>query len=182
MTEQVRLCRLSASQDYEPDASASGVAVSFSSGSGGGGVMARLLRLPFFSSSFFDEEAVPLMLMPLPSGGLAAMVGLRLVLLFFATPWNEADIFDLPSMFSDLSAKSFHFRQPSKSIRACMQPHSFTFRSSQTKFTGYGMLARRLDDTRRWIKWGLPWSGNRCSQPPKPRVCRFVANWLSRRR
>lgn len=32
--------------------------------------------------------------------------------------------------------KSFHFRQPSKSMRACMQPHSITFRSSQTKLTG----------------------------------------------
>jgi hypothetical protein len=135
-------CRL-ASQVYEPDASASGVPVSFSSGSGGGGVTARLFRLLFFSSSFFDDEAAPLTLMPLPSGELAAMVGLRLVLVFFATPWNEADIFALPSIFSDLSAKSFHFRQPSKSIRACMQPHSLTFRSSQTKFTGYEMLATR---------------------------------------
>lgn len=34
-------------------------------------------------------------------------------------------------------AKSFHFLQPSKSMSACMQPHSMTFRSSQTKFTGY---------------------------------------------
>jgi hypothetical protein len=32
--------------------------------------------------------------------------------------------------------KSFHLRQPSKSIRACMQPHSTTLRSSQTKLTG----------------------------------------------
>lgn len=32
--------------------------------------------------------------------------------------------------------KSFHFLQPSKSIKACMQPHSMTFRSSQTKLTG----------------------------------------------
>jgi hypothetical protein len=33
--------------------------------------------------------------------------------------------------------KSFHFLQPSKSISACMQPHSMTLRSSQTKLTGY---------------------------------------------
>ena len=33
--------------------------------------------------------------------------------------------------------RSFHLRQPSKSIRACMQPHSMTLRSSQTKLTGY---------------------------------------------
>ena len=32
---------------------------------------------------------------------------------------------------------SRHLRQPSKSINACMQPHSITFRSSQTKFTGW---------------------------------------------
>ena len=31
---------------------------------------------------------------------------------------------------------SFHFRQPSKSIRACMQPHSFTFRCNHSKLTG----------------------------------------------
>lgn len=34
------------------------------------------------------------------------------------------------------SEKSFHLRQPSKSMRACMQPHSMTFLSSQTKLTG----------------------------------------------
>lgn len=33
--------------------------------------------------------------------------------------------------------KSFHLRQPSKSMRACMQPHSLTLRSSQTKLTGW---------------------------------------------
>ena len=33
--------------------------------------------------------------------------------------------------------KSLHLRQPSKSISACMQPHSITLRSSQTKFTGW---------------------------------------------
>ena len=32
--------------------------------------------------------------------------------------------------------KSFHFRHPSKSIRACIQPHSMTLRSNQTKLTG----------------------------------------------
>lgn len=32
--------------------------------------------------------------------------------------------------------KSFHLRQPSKSISACMQPHSVTLRESQSKFTG----------------------------------------------
>ena len=31
---------------------------------------------------------------------------------------------------------SFHCRQPSKSISACIHPHSMTFRSSQTKLTG----------------------------------------------
>lgn len=36
-------------------------------------------------------------------------------------------------------AKSFHLRQPSKSMRACMQPHSLTLRSSHTKFTGWNM-------------------------------------------
>lgn len=44
--------------------------------------------------------------------------------------------------FDDLRAvvgvweKSFHFLQPSKSISACIQPHSMTFLSSQTKLTG----------------------------------------------
>lgn len=35
------------------------------------------------------------------------------------------------------SAKPRHFRQPSKSIRACMQPHSVTFCSSHMMFTGW---------------------------------------------
>lgn len=32
--------------------------------------------------------------------------------------------------------KSFHLRQPSKSMSACMQPHSITLRVSHSKFTG----------------------------------------------
>jgi len=35
------------------------------------------------------------------------------------------------------SIKPRHLRQPSKSIRACMQPHSVTFCESQGKPTGY---------------------------------------------
>ena len=35
-----------------------------------------------------------------------------------------------------ISAKPRHFRQPSKSMRACMQPHSVTFCSSHMMFTG----------------------------------------------
>lgn len=38
-------------------------------------------------------------------------------------------IFMATSLCSASLEKSFHFRQPSKSIRACMQPHSMTFRS-----------------------------------------------------
>jgi hypothetical protein len=34
------------------------------------------------------------------------------------------------------SANPRHFRQPSKSIRACMQPHSVTFCSNQGNPTG----------------------------------------------
>ena len=34
-------------------------------------------------------------------------------------------------------AASFHLRQPSKSMRACMQPHSLTLRSNQAKFRGW---------------------------------------------
>lgn len=36
----------------------------------------------------------------------------------------------------DSVAISFHLRQPSKSISACMQPHSLTLRSNHTKLTG----------------------------------------------
>lgn len=43
------------------------------------------------------------------------------------------DLVELPPL---LWERSFHLRQPSKSIRACMQPHSMTFRSSQRKLTG----------------------------------------------
>lgn len=42
----------------------------------------------------------------------------------------------LDGVFSLDWEKSFHLRQPSKSMRACMQPHSMTLRSSQTKLTG----------------------------------------------
>lgn len=38
--------------------------------------------------------------------------------------------------------KSFHFRQPSKSMSACMQPHSMTFCSSHGKFTGYEEVSK----------------------------------------
>lgn len=41
------------------------------------------------------------------------------------------------SSSSAFCEKCFHFLQPSKSISACMQPHSMTFLSNQTKFTGW---------------------------------------------
>lgn len=44
--------------------------------------------------------------------------------------------FEVPSVVSEALVKSFQRRQPSKSMRACMQPHSLTLRSSQTKLTG----------------------------------------------
>ena len=53
---------------------------------------------------------------------LAMLVDILLVSLSFA--------------LSESFAKSFHLRHPSKSISACMQPHSLTLRSSQTKLTG----------------------------------------------
>jgi len=59
---------------------------------------------------------------------------------------------DTPSRIGDFIAafafsavsveeKSFHFLQPSKSMSACIHPHSLTLRSSQTKLTGCMMLA-----------------------------------------
>jgi hypothetical protein len=36
------------------------------------------------------------------------------------------------------SAYFFHFLQPSKSIKACIHPHSVTLRSIHTKLTGCG--------------------------------------------
>lgn len=38
------------------------------------------------------------------------------------------------------STKPRHFRQPSKSIKACMHPHSVTFCSNHSNRTGYGKL------------------------------------------
>ncbi len=48
----------------------------------------------------------------------------------------------LPASLSRACEKSFHFRQPSKSMRACMQPHSMTFLESQSKLTGWDVTSQ----------------------------------------
>lgn len=95
-----------------------------------------LLLLAFLSS--FSCEADD----PFVSGVLAANTGaVGLALVDFLVGAMLAMLVDillalLSLALSESFEKSFHFRQPSKSIRACMHPHSLTLRSSQTKFTG----------------------------------------------
>lgn len=71
----------------------------------------------------------------------AILPKLALLAFFF---FAAALLFASFSLSADLSGcweKSFHLRQPSKSISACMQPHSITLRSSQTKLTGFGVVS-----------------------------------------
>lgn len=84
--------------------------------------LTRLSRLAFLSRAF---AARSVLLTPSMRGDLAIAAALSLL----------------------LAEKSFHFRHPSKSIKACMQPHSLTFRSSQTKFTGWGRVSRNKSRT-----------------------------------
>ena len=97
-----------------------------------------LLLLAFLSSFSCDEEPD----VPFVSGVLAANAGaVVLALVDFLAGAMLAMLVDillalLSLALSESFEKSFHFRQPSKSMRACMQPHSLTLRSSQTKFTG----------------------------------------------
>lgn len=69
------------------------------------------------------------------------IVSLPALMRFFLLCPRSPSPFFFPASFLSCSApslaeKSFHLRQPSKSMRACMQPHSMTLRSSQTKLTG----------------------------------------------
>lgn len=52
------------------------------------------------------------------------------------------------SVFSFCSEIVFHCLHPAKSMRACIQPHSITLRSSQTKLTGY--VVSMLAPVRNW--------------------------------
>lgn len=44
-----------------------------------------------------------------------------------------------------------HLRQPSKSIRACMQPHSVTFCDSQGNPTGYERAGNINTERTKWV-------------------------------
>lgn len=98
-----------------------------------------LLLLAFLSSFSCDKDPVD---DPFVSGALAANAGaVALALVDFLAGAMLAMLVDillalLSLALSESLEKSFHFRQPSKSMRACMHPHSLTLRSSQTKFTG----------------------------------------------
>jgi len=90
---------------------------------------ARSYSQAFTSSSSLMLLATATPLLPPP----------RLIRFFFILFFvNAPPLFLLPvSASSVVCEKSFHFRQPSKSIRACMHPHSMTLRSSHTKLTGF---------------------------------------------
>ena len=78
----------------------------------------------FFAPSFGDSFGIE------PDDEFVVVELLLLLLL-------AADACEREGLLLELAwEKSFHLRQPSKSIKACMQPHSMTLRSSQTKFTG----------------------------------------------
>lgn len=91
---------------------------------------------------------------------------------------------------------SRHLRQPSKSMRACMHPHSITLRSSQTKFTGYkkkkrgergghvsGVLIKV--ELKFFIFFpqktsrDIPWLENHYIRLPGPHACHFEVSLLS---
>lgn len=74
------------------------------------------------------------------------------------------------------SMKPRHLRQPSKSIRACMQPHSVTFCSSQGNPTGWE-VSRRIDSAGEGDK---PWLRSRCSRQQAPRDGHFASYWPSK--
>src|SRR5450432_2955566 len=61
----------------------------------------------------------------------------KLILFFLFLLFPGAGTFLLDSLSGEFCEISFHLRHPSKSISACIQPHSITFRSNQTKFTGW---------------------------------------------
>ena len=106
-----------------------------------------MLFLFSLSSSFFFAllaaaagSITPLLpLMLFLFSGFAVELAVRLVFGFDLGAVLEKldDSFEVLLEVSDCAAKSFHLRQPSKSMRACMHPHSLTLRSSQTKLTGY---------------------------------------------
>ena len=96
-----------------------------------------LFRLPLLSSFSAGKD-------PFVSDVFAAAAGVDAVGLatvgfllgaMLAMLVDSLDV-SLSLALSESFAKSFHFRHPSKSMRACMQPHSLTLRSSQTKLTG----------------------------------------------
>ena len=57
-----------------------------------------------------------------------------------------------PASLSRACEKSFHFRQPSKSMRACMQPHAMTFLESQPKLTGWTLRVSMHLPLHKWRK------------------------------
>ena len=78
--------------------------------------------------------------------------------------------------------KSFHLRQPSKSMSACMQPHSITLRVSHSKFTGYRLLVCCPPRFKIRYRERIPWLGSRCTPPPGLHAYRSEANSPSERR
>lgn len=101
-------------------------------------------------------EAVAAAFMPAATAAAAAGVGpvpalllgvmLVLVLGLVVVELVVVEVVPGPMLFRSLvpglagallAAKSFHVRQPSKSMRACMQPHSITLRSNQGNETGW---------------------------------------------
>ena len=78
--------------------------------------------------------------------------------------------------------KSFHLRQPSKSMSACMQPHSITLRVSHSKFTGYRSSVGCLPRLKIRSRECIPWLGSRYTPPPVLHVYHSEANSPSERR
>lgn len=105
----------------------------------------RLVSLPLPESPF-DSVSVPVPSLPVFSFAPSPRLVMRSLFgVLCAFPFSAAlgDLLLLaPRAFLSASAgfvwlKSFHLRHPSKSMSACMQPHSITLRVSHSKFTGY---------------------------------------------
>ena len=110
----------------------------------------RVASLPLPESPF-DSVSVPVPSLPVlsfppsPKLIMRSLLGVLCALPFIAALGDLLLLGDLlfvaPLAFLSASTrfvwlKSFHLRQPSKSMSACMQPHSITLRVSHSKFTG----------------------------------------------
>jgi hypothetical protein len=115
-----------------------------------------LIQTPFVDSVVASSSGIgaslssSLLLLLLESGSMMDMCVLSLLILLSLVEILTARLFvlfrecdgesDGVAKLRGESSYPRHFRHPSKSIRACMQPHSVTFCSSHGNPMGYGYV------------------------------------------